>query len=552
MIPITLHIGFHRALRFFDSHRVAKLITIGLFGAAFFFLAWEVHLLSWRGFMIIERDPFFATAVTTMFIELFVGIAMFFVAASGAIGALSSLGKGEARDLLIVSPKFRLIAIPAIVRTIMTATIPILGLLSPVLLAWDRVFSVTLVGAVVSMLAVFLSVGIAAFLGHGVVLLVGFMVRGLASRWHSRRVVAVGSAIVLLLVGMVSWSAFRRADLVTVFASRDLAAPRADEGPVAQLFTMSIGHPGALVVLHAIGPQPEDRWAPLLGLLGFGVVVVGSVTILARSALPLEQMLREGEGVSSHGRTGKIFPLLARAESPRAALFAKETLVFLRDPKGMMWLGFILAIWVLQVASSQVLFRGLREERIATANAVGAIEGIALAIVIYFASLIALRFVFPAFSSERRAAWIIGSAPAERAGVFLSKFVFFSVVIGGLSALFGTFMLVPAGAMSVFFLAASMLGGATVTMLALTISLWFPNRETDDPDLLSTSLPGLGFVFVAVGYGVLAAMALGVSPSGIETAHVQSPFLVIVIASLVAIVALASIATLRLRAPRLD
>jgi hypothetical protein len=45
-----------------------------------------------------------------------------------------------------------------------------------------------------------------------------------------------------------------------------------------------------------------------------------------------------------------------------------------------------------------------------------------------------------------------------------------------------------------------------ITVYALVLGVLFPNDETDDPEVLSTSLPGLLFIIVSLIYGALGAI----------------------------------------------
>jgi hypothetical protein len=52
------------------------------------------------------------------------------------------------------------------------------------------------------------------------------------------------------------------------------------------------------------------------------------------------------------------------------------------------------------------------------------------------------------------------------------------------------------------------IASATVTLYGLALGALFPNFETDDPEILSTSFPGLTFIFTSVMYGAYAAYAV--------------------------------------------
>ena len=168
----------------------------------------------------------------------------------------------------------------------------------------------------------------------------------------------------------------------------------------------------------------------------------------------------------------------------------------------MLWLGFLLTIWLIQT-SLNLLAKSNAETYNANLSSVfSLVQAIQAATVVYFIASFVLRFAFPSFSMEKKTAWIIASAPLSLSSLFWAKFLFYGVIFGALGVLTGVLnaFALPfsvAGSLFVFIAAAIIF----LTALGITLGALFPNFETDDPETLSTTLPGLAFIMLAFLYG---------------------------------------------------
>lgn len=122
-----------------------------------------------------------------------------------------------------------------------------------------------------------------------------------------------------------------------------------------------------------------------------------------------------------------------------------------------------------------------------------------------------MRFALPSFSTEQKTAWIIASAPVDLGKLFWSKFWFYSAIFLalGLGVSVLNFSLLGLSfasiGISIFLFAIAII---FVTTLGLALGAIFPNFDTDDPQALSTSLPGLAFTLGSLGYGAIGAVLL--------------------------------------------
>jgi ABC-2 type transport system permease protein len=131
--------------------------------------------------------------------------------------------------------------------------------------------------------------------------------------------------------------------------------------------------------------------------------------------------------------------------------------------------------------------------------------------VCFFISAFVLRFAFPAFSTERRTAWILASAPLKPGRIFWIKLAFYLVVfalLGGLVAYVNVSALGLSIGLSALTLTLFFTAVIFITVLGVSLGALFPNFETDDPAMLSTSLPGLAFIVISLAYAALGAFML--------------------------------------------
>jgi hypothetical protein len=255
--------------------------------------------------------------------------------------------------------------------------------------------------------------------------------------------------------------------------------------------------------------------AALVNLLLFTVAAWAAAALFFRSYLSLWMALQEGAfaaGTAGSRPTVRAAPGVPQAfRGPLGAIFAKEWLSLVRNPRSALWLGFMLSLWFVQITLNFFIQRNLVRYGETLAGAAHILEALHLVVTLYFMSAFMLRFVFPAMSAERRTAWIIGSAPVDLGRVFLAKLWFYAVAFVGIGLAMAAFgasaMQVPLEDAPIFFGIVAVAVG-TVVASGLALGARFPNFETDDPELLATSLPGLGLTAGCLGYGALGAWLL--------------------------------------------
>jgi hypothetical protein len=312
---------------------------------------------------------------------------------------------------------------------------------------------------------------------------------------------------------LLIWRRVGSGDITSLFApqSSSWAASRIDI-----LFTRFSVFPSHIVTLTLFSAQQGSFGTATLATAGLAVMFglgMLSVRFAAWGFLPLWQLFQEGRYEAKtvsmeaakrpRGAEGPItFPRYFK--SPIGALFEKEGIVLFRGMKSALWFFFLFVLWMVQMALEFFIRGNLIKYGTNLGSALALVESLQLVTAIYFVSAFILRFVFPAFSGEARTAWILGAAPLRMQNVFWSKFLFYGSLFLLLGIVFcglNFFIIQTAIAQGLAFVVFMLLMIVFLVAFGLGLGAIFPNFDSDDPEVLSTSLPGLGFIFSSLLYG---------------------------------------------------
>jgi hypothetical protein len=379
----------------------------------------------------------------------------------------------------------------------------------PALLAIREVFGVGMLGFLASLSA-------AVLLLVFTVLVTLALLFALAKLLYALRVLSTarlvgGIVVVIAIVSFLAWQGAATGDVVELFHARHTEEVSAGIDAIVAQFRLFPSHLAASVVS---GVQRGAYGAALVSLLLLGLFCGAAGALLrrlARAYLPLWQILQEGHlearGGSLHAAHAPVrFPRYFRGKG--GAILEKESLLMVRNLKNLLWFGFVVALWLIQTSLNFFAQRNIEQYGAQTETLPAAVQALQVVVAVYFVAALALRFAFPSFSTERRTAWILGSAPLSLRRIFAAKFLFFTssfTVLAFLIALANTAILEVSFPYVGVFLAFAALSAFVVTTLGLALGAIFPSFETDDPHLLSTSLPGLFFTALSLGYGALGA-----------------------------------------------
>ena len=505
MFPLLSRHFARRIIRYFSQNRAAKITTASLFLLLLLALSAGIFSFFLHGFRFLSLSGYFKETILLYLSELFMLTVLILTFMSALITGLFSLFSGKDK-LLALSPKFLLIPTLVLSRMFLTSLWPILLLVVPALHALSLSYTVSFSGAFLTIFALTLFVAFAVVSALSCIFLaaktLSFFQKVLLKKQTLILLVFLISAF---LIG-IAWQHARSVSLHTLFSVETVEKTVADTTLIRSHFAALPSHPAALAFFAASHDDTGLLFrsiAILAALLGIALI---PFLLLRKDHLLFWQHLQETD--SAHiTRIHSSIGALAHARGPLDALFRKEILAFFRNTRNMSWFGFFCLIWLLQSGSLFILNHQLSERPTVIPYIVITFQ---VAAAIYFVNMFVLRFVFPSFSMEQKMYWVVESAPIDGSKTFLARASFhvpFMTFLGLLFSLLNTITITLSFSEHVLVLGIIGIASATVTLYGLALGALFPNFETDDPEFLSTSLPGLTFIFTSVLYGGCAAVA---------------------------------------------
>ncbi len=507
MFPLLFHHFLRRTAQYFSQNRTAKITTAGLFILLLLSLSAALFSFFLHGFRYLSLSGYFKDAIFLYLSELFMLTIFILVFISALITGLFSLFSGKDKVLLALSPQFSVIPSLILTRMFLASLWPILILVFPSLVALSLVYPLSFFGASCIILALTCFVALAVISALSLIFLIAQMLF-----FFQRKFLTQGSLVLItLLLSTVfvfaAWQNIRSVSLNSLFAVEALEDTTADIALIQSHFSLLPSHPAALAFFAASHDTPLSLLRNTGIIFLFLCIAFVPFLILRKYHLSLWQHFQES--ASAQKSSSRSFSsTLTHASGPLDALFRKEIVTFFRNARGMTWFGFFCLIWLIQSGSIFILNHQLSMRPQALPYVVIAFQ---IAAAIYFVNMFVLRFAFPSFSMEQKMSWVIESAPLSRTKIFLARISFYVpllVLLGLLFSLLNTFIITLSPIQSLLVLGVISLASATVTLYGLALGAMFPNFETDDPEFLSTSLPGLTFIFTSVLYGGSIAIAL--------------------------------------------
>lgn len=318
-----------------------------------------------------------------------------------------------------------------------------------------------------------------------------------------------GTAGNVLALGVVALFPPRRARLLAAFLSASgLGAavvglrgarperfldPEAALDLLLRLGTTPPAGPGANPVALAARAAAQGLAGEASGLATALALLGGALALLALAAtalapLHLRLLRRSREQAEAPSRRGAVPP----ASSAAAELLRAEVRTLLRDAATPAQLGTLTAVFVLDLLNLRLLPAGDAASR-------DVVHGLQAGLGLFLVSALALRFAYPAVSTDGRAALVLRSLPLSPARHLVLRWV-----VRALPALLAALLL--AGASAVVLgargfplgaaLAAATVGGLAIPALHVGLGALFPRYDAPNP------------VSVALGPGGLLAMGL--------------------------------------------
>jgi ABC-2 type transport system permease protein len=502
-------------LRYFRRQKTAKFFTVAAFLALGAGLVVGIFLFFIEGFGYIDESKYFGNALFLYLYEMFFPILAFFLAFSGVIFGLFSLFEGNKNYWIMASPRYELLFVHKILAVTASSFWPFAIIALPFVVAVGVFFGLgfdlsllVFFGLLIFCLNVILASLAIVFLVAGVHFIIGKILKKnlLSSGKLTASVLAV-----FVLAGMFFWMPMVKDRPGNIFDAEDLSASAAGVEKIEKQFDILPTHFIAKAVFETQNKNISGAVLPWSLNLIFFLAMAVFFVFLKKKFLFLWQKLQEGnfKADTETKQKGKR-NAFGRVNTPATAFFVKESLKLFRNKKNLLWLFFSLLLWFLYSGINYFFINHSDFEEVENNLIPFLISALQFLVAVYFTVALVLRFSFPSFSEEKKSVWVIAGAPIDLGRIFVYRSIFYSLVFLLLGLAFASFNFIQfeTGWLK-FLLTLDMfaLSIVFVSVLGLALGAIFPNFETDDPQQLSTSLPGLGFIFSSLAYGFLASYA---------------------------------------------
>lgn len=499
---ILLPFAYFRGV--FRRREWARIIVMAAFLALAALIAAGSYVGFVHGFRFFKGDAFFGEALAAYSMEATFLIVAALVFASAVSSGISFYFGLQENKFIFSSPypPFRLF-FARFAQNAAFSLWPVLLIGFPALAAfvYVRSFSIAAIsGFVPGLLAIFFIILALAALSDALIVRFFGILRGFG-RLIAAVILLGGCAIVLGRV-LVPWR------LMQIFYTEDFSIGNSARSDlVFSNFRFSPVHQAVKFLFEPSAAGMIALAAIILAALaGFAVLWFFANRMYSRLLMRSAEgsfIARPEDAAKKSGR--KNFPIIFN--SAFGAMLEKDIITFFRSGRDAMRalsLVFMLLLYV-------VLFRRLPGHGLIISPTIALrLLAFDIAIIGYFATTLALRFVFPLFSLEGKSAWTLFASPVSRARIFRQKLAVgctgILAVVAPLAVLSAGFLKLSGGAEIVFIFLVAMIA-AVISALSLSFGALWPNFRDRDPDTLSTTMPGLLATAISLAVVMIGAYA---------------------------------------------
>lgn len=514
MTKLFLKFELGKIIKYFRDKTLAKLITGFLFMMVFLFIGIGIYHFFVSGFRYINVEAMedIRLALTLFLYELFLLVLAGIIIFSSMVSGIFNLFRGGNNNWILSSPGYTIFPKLVLVRSLVSSALPLLVMFLPAILALHKVYSLSILSLFFITVSVILFLILLNALTLLAIVAVGFSYYQLSQKIGRILFTFKGLIALLLLLSTVTisivWKAVINIDLVNLFKS-EAVTTEVSIPSISNHFNFLPTHPFAMEIINWQTGQSGAALFDFSILLLLAILSVYMWWRLSFLFYPLWQKFQEGDvqteaKISSSSRNRMLYHFNG---STTMVLFKKEVLISSRNFKGVLWFLFLLFIWLMQIGANVILNHNIQRYQPDISQKMVTLQVLQYIIAIYFICSFTLRFVFPSFSTEKKTAWILGSAPLSFTRIFFSKYLFYTsffVAVGVLmNSINNSILNIPfTHAFYSMILFVSVI--IFIVTLGLALGALFPSTKTDDPEVISTSMPGLFFTALALIYGAVS------------------------------------------------
>lgn len=511
MFRALTSISFRSVTSFYSTNILAKVIVTLVFVALFVLVAFTVYLFSFVGYKYIFTEalgdlerPLLLFANELVFATIGAMIVVGII-----IKAVFRLFKSNGVGTIMASPKYGSLVRFEMWHVFVSTFWMVLVLVVPITFAYLKAFSAPLYAYFVVVC------GIAAL--HFILVVLSFLlilgIGSLGSRVSSlagssftfgayvKTLIATGAGLLLAV-----WAVADKANIVGLFKA-DNADAIVTESMIAQHFMFLPTHFFAQLLSQISSGNVSGAWFTLGHIILIALILSPLVVYFGRTHFSLWRVFQSSPDsgrtliATRRGRVTFSGNLLQN-------LFKKELVLLIRNHKAMLFLIFILTIWLTQLIVSSVVRHNVLLHAVDLSGRASSLRALEFGIALYLLMSLAIRFVLPAYSMDKATSWITETAPIEKIKVYHARLLGFCVMflpIGILMALFSGVVLKMEVYDMVYLTALLVVAVITIVSFTLGVGALFPNDDTDDPDVISTSMQGVLTTMLLMGYGIALA-----------------------------------------------
>jgi ABC-2 type transport system permease protein len=507
--------------RYLSRERFTRVFTISIFLLIIALVGVSLYTITVGGLRFISKNTEFQNGLQFYIVQLF-GILIFTLAFGNSILVMATGFAKRNYQWIATTPSFAILAFIQLFQLLASSVWIFLAIITPVLLAIGNFTGISWLGFVLSFVLTVALIIVASVSGTFAYLLTLYLLQAI-SNILKRNIVTQSRAILILIVFFIItaiglWRIAVPQDFIQFFNGNSATQIATIRDQLIYLPTFGVSH-----ILYNILFENTSfgvGYVVILSTLSI-IVIITLYALLRIQYLSIWQLLQEGNYVADKNISSRNYaPYNFPSASIVKTIIDKELLLIWRDKKNLLWLLIVITLWGAQTAVSWRV----------TANVAvyGAVETIPnfvypliLAIGLYFISALALRFVFPTFSAERKVAWILGVSPISLWNIAVGKLLIYA----GLFTLLGSPLLIANFALlnfaffpAIIYWIVFSLSIILIVLLAIFLSIRYPNRFSSDPETLSTTLPGLAFTSFALGGSLIISNIMYLALTKIDLA----------------------------------
>ena len=495
-----------RIKRYFDENTKSRVAVAGLMVGAVLLLAFGIYYLTREGLSSTQAgdDPFMIEAAPLYIYQLFFLITGFLIFVSSSIFGLFNFFKDEADSWIMASSNFESLAWVKFLRALIDSSWPIIILALPLLLAVQSVFSFPWWYFLVSLITILMFSLFISGLSIVMIFLLSLLLKAL--QINSFKALASIAGSICLVVGVFIWSRVVSVDTSILFQVEEVVDPSLSF--LKDNFSIFPSYLPAMAIFSGQINSPVSGLGFAGGLFGLFTLLLLVFKVLKSQFLKIWQTFQEGSFEAKNKITKAKKEGVKTPKNKEAVIFKKESLVNTRSPKNLFWLAFLVILMFAQVGVVNLLEEYVGIGVSQHAPTAGLTPSLQIGVILFFISALILRFVFPTLSQEGNTAWILGAAPIGFQDIFKVKSRFYIGLLSLIGLIALAIYIAPLSVTLEVALVACFIvlaGIITLTKLGASLGAIFINFNTDDPQKLSTSPPGIGFILGSLIYSGFGA-----------------------------------------------